>query len=286
MYVAKMTTQVGIKQHTVVFDCEHGLLCDIDPLNSAETEISTARGVNQVGDSVQSTSAGGIYRTVSGVILSREAGENLLKALPVFATGTLVLNDTYQCDFVVKKTPYTFRSKNGKTSFNLQIFCPLPYWKGMEKKTVVLGGWNPLFSFPTVYDHHEYAEATADAQTNAVNNGDYDSDMTLTFTTSMLPVEAFGLRNDGTGEYVQINAVMYPGERFVLSRANGILKVRKFVGNLGTDAFGAFDIDSNLFPLHSGDNVLRQYNASGVSSGFSATIEYQDTYSGVWPYDL
>ena len=150
-YKITIKSSNGQTLHINVPGC--GLMGSLDPINGVDVTVSTSHSVNQIGDSIDSQTVGGVLRTISGECQTVAAAKQLLAALPPFASGRLILNDRYFCEFVVKKSPYVVRTKgslNGRT-FSAMLYCRLPYWQSVDAVQCVLGGSVPTFRLPVNY---------------------------------------------------------------------------------------------------------------------------------------
>ena len=275
MYTAKIETDAG---KIIRFGYEYGNLFDISPLSGVDVTMGTSQGFQQVGETVEIQSVQGISRTISGVFIDAEpemAARAMMRALPIFTTGRLIFNDKYFCRFHVQKTPFIYRSKSGKCSFSMMLYCETPYWLNLKSDQYVIGGYTAAFGFPVMYDSHIFGVRDESAFTNCINDGVIDIPFEVWFTTDT-ETSNFGFINVYTLEHLTLNTTITQGDGIALSHEKGRLYIRK--GK--EDVFAVLDESSDLFMLHPGDNVLRMTAESGLS-GLKAAISYNSAEIGV-----
>lgn len=277
MYSAKIVTDAG---NTVQFGYAYGIIFDISPVNGIDVDIATSQGFQQIGVTVENQSVGGLSRDIEGIIF-RDIEKNtntILKALPNFTTGKLYFNDNYFCNIVVEKTP-EIRIKKGKTVFEMRLFCASPYWYGADMYSYILGDYIPAFRFPTMYDAHIFG-IKSDTFINCYNDGDVQTDYTLTFTCST-PVTRPGIINVITLEKLNLDMTLEPSDTVRVYRNNGRLYITKEAGSVVEDVFYTLEDGSTLMWMHPGNNLLR-VTADEGENALNASIEFYAPYVGVY----
>lgn len=279
MYNARFVSDNG---NTFRFGYEYGTLIDIDPLAGVEVDISTSQGYQQVGETLENMSVGGVERQLSGVIIG-DATETKRRMFQVFTpqtTGKLYFNDKYYCNAAVKTVP-EIGVKTKNVTYVIDLYCVYPYWMGATEKGYLLGGYTPAFSFPVNYANpHTFGIKSENAFTNCVNDGAVSVPFTAEFTATA-DVENYGLINVTTLEELKINDTLTVGERTKIYRENGRLYLEKTVAGVTSDIFAALDEDSNLFQIYPGDNILMEQADSG-GANLMATVSFSDAYPGVY----
>lgn len=276
MYKARIVTDAG---RSFDFSYANGVLFDVSPLSGVEVGIAVSQGFRQVGETVEYQSVGGIYRTISGRLLSKDAARRMLSVLGAFTEGKLYVNDAYYCPIVLASTPQISQKKTGDIPFLLRVFCPSPYWYAADGKSVLLNDYTPAFSFPVLYDSHVYGVEGGSAFVNVYNEGDAEADMEIVFRSEGVS-ENFGVANVLTGEILRFGGTLSEGETVTLRRVGGRVTAIRRNGTEESDVLRDVSDDSNLFTLHAGDNVLR-VTADAGEEVLRASISFHAAYMGV-----
>lgn len=279
MYNARFETYDG-KSFNLGF--RHGIVFDISPLTELNVDVATSQGFQQVGDTVEGVSVGGVSRTIYGKIF-KDVNENknkLLRAFTPFAKGKLYFNGVYFCDAVVQKTP-ALSVGDKFASFSLMLFCPNPYWLKAKENSFSIGGYSKAFSFPINYAKpHSFGIKNPSAFLNCKNNGTASVPFKVVFSTEF-DVTNFGITNIYTLQKIKINDTMNAGERIEVYRDNGRLKVEKYLGETVTDIFAKLDEESDLFTMEIGDNVITAFAEDGLEN-LRVDVTFSEAYSGVY----
>lgn len=265
-----------------------GLMGNLDPINGVDVTVSTSHSVNQIGDSIDSQTVGGVLRTISGECQTAAAAKQLLAALPPLASGKLLLNDRYFSEYVVKKSPYIVRTKgslNGKT-FSAMLYCRLPYWQSVDPVQAVLGGSVPAFRLPVSYGApHRFGIRRPAAFVNIRNAGDFLAEYRISFRSEVGQIQNPYLLNVITGQKMRLVTTLEQGQELLLYRENHHLYCTSTVNGVSKDAFSVVDDDSDLFYLDAGDNILKAGADSGEDN-LQSTISFYSAHMGVYPDDF
>jgi len=268
----------------VHFNPENGIFADIDPLSGIDVNLSTSQGFEQMGETIDTQSVSGLYRTIKGVVFRdyKKWANKLLTELPVFTSGKLYFEESYYCHITVSKTPSIAKDKNGKISFVFQVFCSTPFWYYSQSVEQSFGGYIPAFRFPVNYSNpHRFGIKTSIDFVNCYNEGTVVIPFSVQFT-STATVSNFGLVNIYTGQQLKINTTLGYGEKVVVEFRNNILSVEKIVGSVVTDIFSSLDENSNLFRLNVGDNLLSVIADAGRDE-LVTNISFETAVMGVLP---
>ena len=264
MYSARISTDNGDVFYFGYIDLgwrqKFDSVFDIDPLTGIDVDLATSQGYQQIGETVEGQSVGGVNRTIKGVFIKNAATEaaDMLKMLPIFTTGKLFYmndNDAYFCEIVVKKTPQIYTDKNGITHFSILVFCPTPFWYKSQRNIY------HLTAYPAV---------------NCKNNGVAQMEFSIEFQTDRT-IYSFWVQNLTTNKRMDLSATLQPGEKITVYRKNGRLYVTK---NITEDIFSALDENSDFFELASGDNELLIGTPNSMAT-LTATVEFYEPYMGV-----
>ena len=282
MYSARIETDSG---QIFNFGYDYGTVFDIDPLTGVDVDISTSQGFQQVGETVESQSVGGITRSIKGTIIkdARQTAAKMLKILLPFTAGRLYFkngNEEYFCYITIKKTPVILTDETSKiTRFSLQVYCHNPFWLGTTEKAYIIGGYTPAFQFPVIYDTHTFGELQSDAFVDCYNNGVAQTEFNIKFA-ALYTVTNYGVIDVVTLEELYFNDTLELGEIVNVYRKNGRLYAEKTVGGVTTDIFSKLADDSNLLYLKTGSNVLKATATDGLS-GLQVSVSFYEGQAGV-----
>ena len=277
MYNAKILLDNGKE---IKLGYEYGIAFDIDPINGVNIDLGTSQGFQQIGETVESQGVGGISRKITGVIMSDFAAKNLLNSIRLFDTGKLIFNERYFTEFYVKQTPEVVKKSGGKIVFSMLIFSPYPYWFSTVENAFVLGRYEPAFSFPVIYDTHQFGVRSDNVFVNAINNGTAKQPFKARFTSS-LESSGYGVANALTGEMIRLNDTLGIGEVVDVYRKDGRLIVEKTTGSEKENIFYTLDEDSDLLWINVGDNILRPFADSGEVN-LEVSVTFNDAFVGVF----
>jgi hypothetical protein len=155
----------------------------------------------------------------------------------------------------------------------LTLKCPNPYWKSpqvTEEPT-----FEALFQFPF---EGEFEIGVQRDERTILNDGD---------SPTPLEIEFYGLAvnpiitNKTTGEFIKVNRTIAEGEYMRIDTTKGRKRV-EFISSSGTvtNVFNWIDLESTLFELVVGENVL-EYSADNDIQGAIVNIRYNKLYNAV-----
>lgn len=276
MYTAKIITDEG---KTFDFSYKNGVLFDISPLSGLSVGVSTSQGFQQIGQTVEYLSVGGISRTIRGHLLSRDAAQRMVSVLSAFTSGKLYVQDRYYATVVISSTPEIIQKKTGDIRFTMRVFCSSPFWYAKNNRSVILNDYTPSFSFPVLYDSHTFGTKSNNKFQNVYNSGDIAADMEVTFTSDG-DATGYGIANVLTGEVLQFDDTISSGDTVILRKIGGRITAKKTSGGQETDILRTISDESTLFSLSVGDNILRVIADDGENV-LHAMIDYNEAYMGV-----
>ena len=278
MYSAKIVNQNGDE---LVLSFDNGIVFDISPLSGVDVDISSSQSFSQVGVSIEGTSVEGTAREIFGVIAKNEKEnfDKISKILSPFSKGKLYIGDRY-CDFVVQKSPVFIREKSGRLTFNAEIFCAFPFWLGADKSNHTLGGVEPAFSFPVIYDNHTFGIRKPIATTNIFNPGNVKQGIHIMFSTFSASSN-FGIINPRTNQFVKVKESISGADVVDVYQEDGKLKVELTRDNITTNIISKIVEGSTFFEFDVGDNLVMPFADEGVED-LSVTISFSPAYTGVF----
>lgn len=262
---------------TLIFEYAHGyLISKPSGIDTVNITLSQVQGMNQVGGAVNSKTVQARPVTVSGIIIGGEAlKEEMMSVVRPDIPGRLYADD-YFLDVHVTATP-TIEAKKKFAKFQFSLNAPYPYWQKSNKVSKALFGVQKLFKFPwNVSRSYQFGQMMKTQFTNVNNGGQLPVPFVATFSASNV-VENPKITNIQTGEFMLINKTMEAGERIVVEFTHDLTYATSSTdGNIR----GAIDLDSTLFCLHVGDNVLKPEAASGLDN-LEVQIDFAPEISGV-----
>ena len=134
-----------------------------------------------------------------------------------------------------------------------------------------------MFQFPwNITQPYKFGELLNSYFTSVYNAGQVPAFFDLEISASGT-AENPTFEEINTGDVLKINKTLEPGERITISIKNDGLTA---VSNVDGDIEGLIDMDSTLFSLHVGDNVIR-YDADSGRENLSVSIRFSNKYAGV-----
>lgn len=242
----------------IIFDYPFGYIINkpvgIDTLN---VSLTKAGGFDQIGDIVQNAKIQSRPLQISGIITNNanvmESKERLLSVIRPDLKGRLYADDFYL--EVVPTTTPSIEPKPQFARFSFNLLAAYPYWVLNETESVNTAGENTL----------------------EINNG---GQVPVPFTVDF---EATGAVNQPaitdavTGEFLKINKSMSAGETVKIQISHTKVDV---ISSVSGDIRGMLTLDSNMFRLPIGDNILNVSATSGVEN-LKTTVSYSLEKAGI-----
>ena len=246
---------------SITFEYANGYLINKpNGIDTVSVNLSQTQGINQVGGTVESKTVQPRPITISGIICGgNERKEALTSVIRPDLPGKLYADD-YYLDVHVTETP-TIEARKKFAHFQFSLNAPYPYWQKEAAVTKELAGIEKLFKFPwNLSKPYQFGRKTKEQFANIRNGGQLPVPFTATFYAQNEVVNP-RLTNIVTGEALVINKTLAVGERVVVEITHDRTHVTSSIdGNVR----GALDLDSRLFRLYVGDNVLKPEADSGL----------------------
>lgn len=248
---------------TLIFEYANGYLINKPSgIDTVQVNLSQAQGINQVGGTVESKTVQPRPVTISGIIVGSDADtrkEALMSVVRPDLAGKLYADD-YYLNVHVTATP-VIEAKKKFAHFQFSINAPYPYWQKDNTVSQALSGIQRQFKFPwNISKPYRFGQLMVTQFMNVRNNGQLPVPFTATFYAKN-DVENPKIVHVTTGEELILNKSMVSGERVVVEITHDRTYVTSSVdGNIR----GALDLDSTLFRLGVGDNVLKPEADSGL----------------------
>lgn len=254
----------------IEFDISAGIvISEIDGLTENNIKLSTAQGLNQIGSTVNSVAVQGKEITIEGAVLttadSKLKSELLLNTVMPGLKGTLIYNDTWTIDVYPTETPYVQQREFPKFQFTLS--APYPYWSRVVQNTHELTGIEPKFTFPwDLSQPFTFGERISRMFTDVNNGGNVDALYTVIFRAVAEGVTNPKITNAMTYEYLQVNKTMELNEKIIVVITPDGVTVTSNINGVETDSIGYFDIISDLYRMHPGENIIAYDATAGKDS--------------------
>ena len=248
---------------TLTFEYANGYLINKPSgIDTVQVNLSQAQGINQVGSTVESKTVQPRPVTINGIICGDDQDarkEALMSVVRPDLSGKLYADD-YYLNVHVTATP-TVEPRKKFAHFQFSVNAPYPYWQKDNSVNQALSGVQKQFKFPwNVSRAYRFGQLMITQFMNIHNGGQVPVPYTATFYAKNDVVNP-SITNVNTGETLIINKSMVTGERVVVEITHDRTYVTSSVdGNIR----GALDLDSTLFRLGVGDNVLKPEADSGI----------------------
>jgi hypothetical protein len=257
------TFRLVTENGTLVFEYAHGYLINKPKgIDTLKVSLSHAQGIGQVGSTVQSWAVQNRPVTVTGIVCGDDQAarkDALIAIVRPGITGRLFCDD-YFLDVYVSETP-TIEPKPEFAHFQFALNAPYPYWQREAREEKALFGVQKLFKFPwNISREYSFGQLMKTQFMNINNGGQTPVPFTATFVANN-DVENPMITNVQTKEAMILNKSMEAGERVVVEITHERTNVTSSVEG---DIRGALDLDSTLFSLAVGDNVLKPEAESGL----------------------
>lgn len=247
----------------VVFEYDHGFLINKPVgIDTVQVNLSQAQGINQVGGTVQSKTVQPRPVSISGILVGPGQAarkEQLLSVIRPDLAGKLYADDHY-LNVHVTATP-TIGAEPEFAKFQFSLNAPYPYWQKDSTVSQVLSGVQKQFKFPwNLSRPYRFGQMIQTQFITVSNHGQVPVPYRATLYAKDEVVDP-RITNVKTGEMILINKTMESGERVVIEITHGRTYVTSSVdGNIR----GALSLDSSLFRLGVGDNILKPEASSGL----------------------
>lgn len=277
--LSKTVRFVNDNGEALVFDYAGGyLISKPTGIDTLTVSLSESRGIGQIGSTVEAKIIQSRPITISGMVVGgdQSARKNELLAVVRPDIGGKLYVDDYMLDVHVEATP-TIEAKNRLAHFQFSVVAPYPYWQHISERETSLFGVAKLFRFPwNLSRPYKFGELARAQFCNVNNSGHVPIPFTVTFAASGA-VSNPRVTRVGSNDYLLINKAMVSGERIVVETTHS----RTFVtSSIDGDIRGALDLDSTLFRLAVGDNVLKPSADDGLEN-LDIAIRYAPEIAGV-----
>lgn len=270
---------VNSRGDKITFSRSTGLwLSDFPFLSGLPVTISTSQSLNQIGGTVESQLIDPKTATIKGFIQGngQSAKQRILQIIRPLEKGRIIVNDTYFMDVYVADTP-TVELELKFPRFEFGLTAPYPFWQKTSGGVTTLSGIKGMFKFPwNIANPYKFGDLINTFFTNVYNGGQVESYFDVEIycagdaeNVSFLDIE--------TNKFLKLNKALETGEKISIS-----IRPDKITAESSTsgDIQGLIDIDSTLFSLRPGDNVIK-YDADSGRENLQVRIKFADKFAGV-----
>lgn len=241
--------------------------------DAVDITLGTSQGFSQIGETVETMSAGGRTIDVTGKLFGNivERKNALRNVCAPLSTGRLVFNRTHYIRVYVKSPP-SFSAVKNNGLFKMQFYAPFPYFSTFGESHNLIGGIQANFRLPVNYSKpHRFGTRSSDRYTNIINSGDIRVPFKLILRSEGVSTNPT-VTNLTTFAFLRVNGTLNSGEYITVYRDNSnVLRAELTQGNVVTDVIDWLDDDSSLFELESGDNLI---NASDDQGGVGLVVSF------------
>jgi hypothetical protein len=260
-------------------------LRDVDGLSGLSNDLYASAGAGQDGTTLTAMRIQPRIITVDGVIVHDDAAarETLLRIVNPKMPGRLTYSDgrmTKMIDCVVQKAPVISRDR--PQLFQMEFYCPFPFWRDTESTSVIIAQWIPMLEFPLVSETDigfEFGQRSPSLIVDVDNQSTVAIGIRAQFR-ALSAVSNPSLTNITTGETLKLLIDMQAGDVLDVTTTYMQKKAVMIRNHVESNAFRYVSEDSDWLTLPPGINQIR-YNADSGLDWLEVTLYYDNLYLGV-----
>lgn len=153
----------------------------------------------------------------------------------------------------------------------ISLYCPTPFWLEQFEQSQEIAAWIGGLKFPLRFPTTFAMKGPG--QKTVINNGDVETPVRIEFIG---PAANPRITNTTTGEYIQVNRRLEPGERLIITTDFG----NKRIKINGQNVLHWIDLKSVFWQLQPGDNIV-DYSSDDQMEPASVVISYKNRYVGI-----
>lgn len=248
-------------------------------IDTLSVSLGEAKGIDQIGSSVQSRNINSRPIVVSGRlcnIAQAEHKEQLLIVVRPDLKGRLYADDFY-LDVYPTATP-TIGAAPQFANFQFSLLAPYPYWQHAETKEASLLVMEKKFKFPwNISRQYRYGEKVRETFVELTNGGQVEVPYTVAFeaTDSVSNPRIIQVSNNA---YLKLNKALVASERVVVEISHDRVSA---VSSVDGECNGAIDLGSTFFRLKVGGNTIKPDADSGADN-LNVSISFRAEKAGVY----
>lgn len=277
--MTKKISYINSHGKEIVFSPENGIFVKaVDGFTNTDIEITINRGINQYGGVVTGASVPERQITIEGLIAgeSENTKQEMIEVIEPLIGGYLIAYDKWRIEVYPTQTP-AFSLTHEFSDFQLSFIAPFPYWETVNSFSVPLAGIFPKFKFPwNLTKKWQFGNKVNSYFINVPNYGPVD----IPYTVNIRALDTatnFSLLNVQTQEKLNIAITLQQDEILTITNTHNRIEAHSTVQD---NVSGLIDLDSTLYRLHSGDNILR-YDADTGRDKLEVVVEGRVETPGV-----
>lgn len=161
--------------------------------------------------------------------------------------------------------------------------CPDPYFKEYAEIGLDVGNVTKMFEFPfDIRQPIPFSEINIYGNKTIFNHGDVETGMIIEIRTrDDITVENVKLANVSSGEFIQINGKLYPGEKLVIDTIDKEKSAKVISGHNEYNKIGSIESGSTWLKIWPGENVFHLLCDTGYEQFLDGTVIVNTLYEGV-----
>ena len=258
-------------------------ISSIDGLEPPDGIINTTRSAGDDGSIYNSSYVDNRVITIT-LAINQPTEINRINLYKYFKTKYPVRvyysNDTRNVfiDGYVQTMPIGFFDK--KQIAQITIFCPKPYFRGIEDELINFSNVEALFEFPfEIEEPIPFSELSADQEKNIINYGDVE-------TGALIVMKARGallnpsFYNVETNQYFSLNISLEQGDEIQINTIKKEKSVYLISNGVKTNIVGNIKNGSTWFQFKPGDNLFIT-TADSSPENLETYVVISDQFEGV-----
>ncbi len=260
----------------------------ITGVHEVSGEVATVKSAFGVGSKYTDTSIDDREITITGHFKSRnelrtEKRDLLYKVFSLGRKGVLYYyedNKAFKINYYVKKV----KTENnfGFDPFQIDLYCPSPYFTDIDETTVTLSAWTKSFSFPLeIIDGRgiAFAEKAQNVLANISNLSNIEIGMRIIINADDTVINP-SLTNVVTNEILSLDVTINRGEQIEISTYINDKNIYLIKDGTKVRKNNILKFGSKFLQIHNGTNIFKLMADSGESS-LSMEIYYYNNYEAV-----
>lgn len=263
-------------------------LDDIDGIHEVSGSVATVKSAFGVGSKYVGTSVDDRTITITGHFKSRgqeriPQRDALYKAFSLGIKGTLYYyedNRAYKIDYYAKKIQTS--NDFGFDSFQIDLYCPSPYFTDLDETVVSLATWKKMFNFPLeIIDGQGiiFGEKEQNTLANIINNSNIEIGMRIVFNAENT-VKNPKVTNVITNEELALDVTLERGDQIEVSTYINDKNIYIIKDGVKSRKNNLLKFGSKFLQIHQGTNTFKFDTDSG-SDDLSIEFYYYNNYEAV-----
>lgn len=261
---------------------------EITGIHEISGELATVKSAFGVGSKYTGTSINDRDITINGYFKSRlkervPQRDTLYKVFSLGKKGTLYYyedNREFKIDYYVQKvqTGNAF----AYDTFQVDLYCPSPYFTDLEETVVSLASWKKEFNFPLeIVDGQGiiFGEKDQNMLATVINNSNIEIGMRIVLNADNTVVNP-KIINVTTGEELSLDVTLENGEQIEILTYINDKNIYIIKNGVKTRKNNLLSFGSKFLQIHQGTNIFK-FEADSGDEDLSIEFYYYNNYEGV-----